>query len=168
MADASRKKGGIIPRQTKLSDIYPTPKSSLEFANERREIDQMRAKHVPKHVTISTSFRTYSVLLGLVLGLNVIPDAIQTNIIGGVFLSFSVASLWVGYTMWIISRVSDTFQRLGLRSVRFFLLYIVIYPALALISYNLSASSSLGLWYTIATCLHFIVVYVLLKIVLKP
>jgi hypothetical protein len=127
----------------------------------------MRAARIPKHVITLISVQVYSVLVGFGLVLVLIPVAVQTNVISGVFFSFLMGLAWFGYVVWMIHRISDLFQQRGYSATLFLLLYTGIYPVLAYISYTVTSRVSFITSAITWTCLHFILMYILLKITLR-
>jgi hypothetical protein len=150
-----------------LNEIYPTAKSFDELAHEREKIDRLHAQRAPKHVILLIGIKIYSILIGFALALNISFTIIPTNIIAGVFLGFFIGLVWLGYTIWMLNSISNSFQRFGLSAGPFFQLYALSYSILACISYYLTARISWTLFFILATCLHFILVYALLAAKLK-
>ncbi|HMI09954.1 MAG TPA: hypothetical protein VK497_06170 [Candidatus Saccharimonadales bacterium] len=150
-----------------LNKMYPRAKSFDELAHEREETDRLHAQRAPKHVILLIGLKIYSILIGFALALTISFAIIPTNIIAGVFLSFFIGLVWLGYTVWMLTSISNSFQRFGFSAEPFFQLYALVYSILACASYYFVAHISLVIFLTLATCLHFILVYVLLRTKLK-
>ena len=151
----------------KPDKIYPTPKSYDELARRRAALNELHIKNISKHAILFIGIRMYGILLGLFLAFQLIPGILRTNIISGVFFGFLIFLVWFGYVLWTINRVSDSFQRFGFSSNSFFLLYVGSYPILAFALYSLTSHISSIVAFILITCLHFVLIYIISKLILK-
>jgi hypothetical protein len=153
--------------RTDLGKMYPVPKSFDELARERERVDKLHAQHAPKHVVLLISIKIYSILAGFVASISLSFAILPTNIIAGVFFGFLIGLAWFGYAIWMVKSVSDSFQNLGFSAASFLQLYAFCYSVLACASYYFTARISLIIFLILASCLHFILVYILLRASLK-
>jgi hypothetical protein len=148
-----------------LEKIYPTPKSFDELDQIRKEREAMFESRKPRHLSISTSVQLYTILVGLVSVIILIPSLIRFNVISGVFFSFLVSLTLLAYTFWIMNRISSAFYKFGLSARPFLFLYISVYIILLSLAYWLFATSNTVVLLSIGTFLHYVLVYILLKII---
>jgi uncharacterized membrane protein len=153
--------------KSNLQSIYPTPKSYEEIAKERRERRDTYEKRKPQHIITSTSLRLYTILIGIVLTVAVIPYLIRFNVITGVSLSFLIVSILIVYSLWMVNLISSTFYRFGFSIVPFLSLYTGAYITLLSLEYvlfpKLNIPTQIGIW----TLSHFALVYVLITLILR-
>lgn len=150
-----------------LNGVYPVPKTfdEVEEMNRDRSIQYENKK--PRHLYANLSLRLYSLLIGGVVCILLIPLLIKFNIISGVFLSFLVVAMLVVYALWTINIVSSQLYKFGLSAWPFLISYIVFFLLLLSVSGWIMSRHHASTLYFVGTILHFATAYVLFKIMFK-
>ena len=154
--------------EKQLNDIYPTPKTYDEIYAESEERQKLFDSRRPKHLSMLVSFSLYSVIISALLIGTVIPDMIGGNPLSGVSLAFLLTIVWIGFSRWILTNITDSIRICGLSVSWFYTLYILccLVPLAAVSTFFIQAASSLALvlFFGLTTALHFIVTFALITL----
>lgn len=149
--------------RSELDELYPTPKTYGQMADDQKTSEQLHAMRMPRHIAISTSLRMYSIWIALGFTIQILSLALSHDIFSGVFLCFLLGLAWVGYAVWMTKLIIDDFSRLTYSANLFFFAYYISFPVLAFMTYTLT--SSLGQWlpYMAVTGVHFLLSFILIR-----
>lgn len=153
--------------RTELGKLYPQPKSYDELRRTRKERSVEYKNRKPHHIIFSTSIRLYTILVATVLTVAAIPFLIQFNVISGVSFSFLIVTILLAYSFWIGTHISASLYQLGFSARPFFFLYIAAFIILFSCSQFLLTDPNLLIQLGVGTILHYVIVYILLKLMLR-
>lgn len=155
------------PDRSHLSDLYPKAKTMEEQVADRGAKEDQRLARQPKHIVWSTSWRLYSVLVGLFVAIHGSVFLLGSfGVIAGVSFSFLLGLMWLGYVYWMYSSINRDFEGLTYTATPFLTLYTALYPiGMVLASQFVSPSADRLAFAAIATFAHFVYVYILMKLV---
>ena len=155
-------------RGEQLSELYPTPKTFEERRLEQDERDMRRLARLPKHPALSIGVRLYAACIGFLVATLPVSGLVKDQMIwlmAGVFTSFLLGLVGLGFMLWMILQIIATFQKLSRSPAVFFATYIGSMAPLGYVVYLL-LGAGLAL-YAVLTVVHFVLVYVVVKLMLR-
>lgn len=149
--------------------MYPHVKSYDELQQQRAKIDAMRRERAPKHIITAASLQLFSILITLSIAVKVAYAALNLGLMAAVIAAFLLFILWLTYARWSVHRITTNFYARGAGASILLIGYIIIYPLVAFLLYNLMTPTlaTLAPYAVVASITHFVLVYVLGGITLK-